>query len=152
MLLSLIQLCLAASDNFYHFGLTFGQVFKDLKGSHYSAVNGNSKLDDYLDIYLTDRGAYFWSGNSTITFPPNDYINLSFLYPSTFTISLWIYSTEDFQTTTKQCIFFRSKDNSNFFYIARDPSQVCSLLKITSNGFDSGEHSGVSNLFSQCKS
>jgi hypothetical protein len=130
---------------FYHFGTTFGKIFRDLDNSDLDAVNGDSIYNDELNVYLTDRGAYFYAESSAITLPPNDYCSTSFNFASNFSLFMWIYPT-DKPSVRFQSFFYRYKDSSNFIYIMRDSSLSRTAFQIANNDFVSSELFGTSDL------
>jgi hypothetical protein len=98
----------------YKFGLNYGQVFNDYSNYTRHAVNGASYLNTTYDTIATDRGAFFSDRRSTITLPANDYMPSGFLLPSNFSISIWLYVTD------QDTVFLRYKNNTNYFSIQKN--------------------------------
>ena len=88
LLLALLLLVSSKKIIEYKFSQNFGLVFFDYSENKNRAINGESATKPQKSTQATDRGAFFYSSDSTITLPPNTLID-SFSLPAQFTIVFW---------------------------------------------------------------
>ena len=82
---------LAASQVFYHFGNSLGQIYRDQKYfSNRSAISGSTSSPDPNDVIPTNRGAFLPETSSGITLYPNDLTSDYTLINTEFTFGMWI--------------------------------------------------------------
>jgi hypothetical protein len=135
----------------YHFGTTFGSIFRDYYGSGLNAVNGQSKHKDLYDAIITDRGAFFPDGKDTfITLPPNDNCKLLLSFPEEFSIFMWVYPLDTSgSSSANKTLFYRFSDYQNWFALSRNP-QKSSTLFLISNHAEHITVFGSPNKFPAC--
>lgn len=127
----------------YRLGYNFGQVFQDFSYNSQTAVNGLSSADTISDVVFTDRGAYFDGNSAQVTLPANDQASTYFHLPSDFSISIWVNSE-----SVDGLIFYRYKDDSNFFYIERINSGKKIQTRLVLGALDTGEKKSSGDAFS----
>ena len=83
-------LILTQSQVYYHFGSSFGQIYRDrMYNSNKVAISGETSSIDSHDIIPTDRGAYIHNYDSGIRLYPNDASNEAILINGSFTLAFW---------------------------------------------------------------
>ncbi|OMJ95283.1 hypothetical protein SteCoe_1340 [Stentor coeruleus] len=126
----------------YRLGYNFGQVFQDFSYNSHTAVNGLSSTDTMSDVVFTDRGAYFDGNSAQITLPANDQSTNYFYLPSDFSMSMWVNSE-----AVDGLIFYRHKDDNNFFYMQRINSGKKIMIRLIINSLDTGENKSLGDTF-----
>ena len=85
-----MMIIISSGQVFYHFGTSFGQIYKDkMYSSNRVAVSGNSSSQDNFDVISTDRGAYLPDHSSGISLYPNDVTSDYILIKGEFSSAFW---------------------------------------------------------------
>jgi hypothetical protein len=95
-------------------------------------VNGISLINPSKMTVPTDRGAFFDTGDKTITFPPNS-VSPSFSLPKEFTMTFWTL-VKDYSFYV---IFLRS--SSGFLYLRRLLIDEVLNFRVKTEEYDTGE-------------
>ena len=115
-MIALISLIILTSSGqvLYHFGNSFGQIFRDrMYSSSRVAVSGSSSSPDSFDIISTDRGAYIPHHSAGIRVYPNDATSDYTLINGEFTAAIWYMMTPD----SDGIIFLRNMNQGGYIYV-----------------------------------
>ena len=97
----------------YHFGTSYGQIFRDrIYSSSRVAVSGSSSSIDSFDTIPTDRGAYIPHHSAGIRIYPNDITSDYTLINSEFTAAIWYMMVPG----SDGIIFTRSMNQGGYIY------------------------------------
>ena len=91
MLICLVFTVKAASVIEYPLWDDFGQVINDFSGNGLHGVYGTNHSDSNQDPKATPKGAFFVTG-TTITMPPNTFVNKQIYYKNPTSFILWIFN------------------------------------------------------------